>query len=229
MRAFSQICPVSSSSIGEPRSSSSSTVRSNVQREQLHRGLGRARRARARVLAHNVGACGDSLRALAVTSDGYTLDNPYGRFALYTDVEGWRALAHAWQARAREHFDFLGEIEKRKAPESATDADYPQWNALVDSWNALAEKSPKIDETGGIITGSGVSEAIAFCTALVAEQLCFIERVDKAIVDYGETPPALPGPVKPAPPPADATDIAKTAITLVAVGVVGFVIVQLVK
>lgn len=198
-------------------------VRTNVRREQLRRGL-----ARARSKAHNVGACGDSLRHLAVTADGYTLDNPYGHFALYTDVEGWRALAHSMQTRAREHFDRLGEIEKLRATEDMVDK-FPKWNALVDAWNALAEKASKIDDTGGVVTGSAVQEAIAFCTALVAEQLCFIEQVDSAIVSYGETPPEIPGPVKPAPLPAGATDIAKAALTLAAVGIVAIVAVQLLK
>jgi hypothetical protein len=228
MRAFTtqRPPPSSSSPTSNVRSSSS---RPNVRRPQLLIGLARARKAHAHNVGAEAGTCGNTLRSLAVTADGYTLDNPYGRVAYFTDVSGWRALAHDLQKRAREHFDFLGEIEKRKAAESDTDVDYTHWNMLVERWNGLAEKAAKIDDVGGKLFGDDVTEAIAYCTSLVAEQICFLEDVDAAIVSYGETPPSYPAPVKPAPPPASTSDLAGVVIKLGAVAIGAYVIVNVLK
>lgn len=186
--------------------------------------LARARRA----LAHNVGACGDSLRYLATTADGYTLDNPYGRFAYFTDVTGWRTLCRgALMDYVREHFTKLGEIEPKQAGEDP----YPQYNALLPRYNAIVEKVNALDDVGGKLTGDDVTEAIAYCTALAAEQICFLEDIRKVIVAIGGEAalPSLPGAVKPAPPPATAADLGSIAWKLGAVAILAYVAVNLAK
>lgn len=223
MRAFSRDYAIASSSSPtlNVRSSSSARQRS---RAELSAGLARARKA----LAHNVGACGDSLRYLATTTDGYTLDNPYGRVALPTDVTGWRTLCRgALMDLVREHYTKLGEIEPKQEGENP----YPQYNALLPRYNAIVEKVNALDDVGGLWTGSGVTEAIAYCTTLAAEQICFLEDVRKVIVGIGgETAlPSLPGAVKPAPPPASVMDIAGVAWKLGAVAIVAYVIVNAAK
>lgn len=160
------------------------------------------------------GECGNTLRATAVTVDGYTLDNPYGAFAIYTDIAGWQQLARELLTKCRTHFAALGEIERmRKISMKIPDAsDYPRWNALVDLFNAIVAKVDDLDSHGGILSGNAVLEAIAYCTDLVADELCFLEQVDAAILGYGGTPPAIPGTIKPAPPPSSSADWRRNAL-----------------
>lgn len=205
-----------------PSSSSSARERSNVrapsstQRARLASSRTRARDA----LRHNVGACGDSLRHLAVTADGYTLDNPYGNVALPSDIEGWRQLCRDLMARCREHFNALGEIEP---------APHTVWNSKVDAFNSIVEKVNQLDDVGGAWTGAGVIEAISFCTGLASEQICFLEGVDKAIADLGGTAPEIPGGVKPAPPPMNPQELVGTIVKVAGVGIFAYVLVNLLQ
>lgn len=178
-------------------------------------------RSRARAALHNVGAsCGDSLRHLATTADGYTLDNPYGHFTVPTDVDGWRALCGTLMDRVREHYDELGKIEP---------SPYPKWEGLRERYNAIVEKVNALDDVGGKWTSSGQIEAISYCTTLASEQVCFLEDTDKAIVELGGAAPSLPGAVKPAPPPSSTADLANVAIKLGAVAIAAYVLVNLAK
>lgn len=136
-------------------------------------------------MAETNGSCGSAYRGLAVTADGYTLDNPYGMFAVYTDYAGWRALASHLVDDATARLHHLHDSEG---------SPYTAYNSFVDRHNRVVRSYNALPEASAWMNGGPIIEAIGGATSVVLDALCLMEEYDKATN-------ALPGSVKPLPKP----------------------------
>ena len=136
--------------------------------------------------------CGDRYRHLAVTSNGYTMDNPFGLVGLYPyDYIQWRDLARKLVETATEHFKALGDYEDSIGVAAKWNELIPLQNGMIEDYEAL----PDIWFTGA--TGeAGIGQA----QEVVAQALCLMEQADDALVAYKQKPPIIPG-VLPKPRP----------------------------
>jgi hypothetical protein len=138
-------------------------------------------------------------KALAVTIDGYTLDNPYGSFAIPSDYAGWKLLAENIAGVLQDHYHHLGAIEQ-KIVDANPGAGFPEWNKYVDEKNAIMERVENLPSRFmASLSGGQLVDAIAKARDATQDSLCLLEQVDASIRNYGEKPKASPG----APTPKD--------------------------
>ncbi len=139
-------------------------------------------------MAETDGSCGSAYRDMAVTADGYTLDNPYGRFAIYTDYAGWRQLASKLTDEATARLHHLHDAE---------DAPYDVYNTMVDRHNRVVRAFNALPEQSPLMTGGTIVESIGAAASVVLDTLCLMEEYDKATAALS----GPSGPVKPLPRP----------------------------
>lgn len=171
------------------------------------------------------GSCGDKYRQLAVTADGYSLDNPYGRVAVWTDYSGWKELARQLALTMRDHLYKL------------YDADPKKYNEIVEEHNQVIADYEGLPDSSILWSGGTIVENIGAAAGVVADEICMLDRYDAAIAASGKTPPPVPGGIKPEPKPKPITDIIPNAINkttdaaikLGAVALGAYVVINLVK
>ena len=145
--------------------------------------------------------CGQNYMSMVVTVDGYTPANPYGAVAVPGDYAGWRNLARSLATVLHDHFEHLENIEERLQDEGVQHG-FPQRAALLNEQRNLAKRVEDLPSMfWASLTGSNVTSAIDLAVRLTTEQVCHLERIDAAIIEYGETPHGVPAGPAPKPPP----------------------------
>lgn len=130
-------------------------------------------------------ACGDRFRSLVVTSDGYTLDNPFGKVGIYPyDYYQWKDLARKFVEMADEHFAALGAYE-------TTLGNYPRWNEILPVKNGMS--TDYLDLPSIVLTGWTGEAAISAAQEVIAQAACVMELSDDALIAYGQKAPVIPG------------------------------------
>lgn len=165
-------------------------------------------------------ACGDRYKHLAVTTDGYTPENPYGAFIVpFRDYAQWRSLAEKLTGIVNEHVVMLQAVEAKKAPT------LPEFTRVNEARATLLSNLEALPS----VVGSGTmpdAEPIDLALAVVAEALCVLEQADDAIEGYSERAPEVPGvtptPKKPGSGPDQLRDWAITLAIVAALGVGGY-------
>lgn len=133
-------------------------------------------------------ACGDRYRHLAVTSNGYTFDNPFGSVGIYPyDYIQWKDLARKLVELADAHYKALGEYESQVSGGTH----YPKWNELQPMQNDMVGDLDDLPWTA--LSGSSGEEGISKAQDVISTALCLLERADDALVGYGQLPPPVPG------------------------------------
>ena len=130
-------------------------------------------------------ACGDRFRSMVVTSDGYTLDNPFGAVGIYPyDYYQWKDLARRFVEMADEHFAALGEYEETRGT-------YPRWNEILPMKNGMSIDYKDLPSI--VLTGWTGEAAISAAQEVIAQAACVMERSDDALIAYGQKAPVVPG------------------------------------
>lgn len=176
------------------------------------------------------GNCGNIYRSSVVTADGYSLDNPYGRFAVWTDYSGWKIATLQTINRMNEHYAALAKAEGE--PLAA-------WRAFFVRHNEINVAYKMLPKPSAWMLGGTIIESIGAAVGVVVDALCAMEQYDNAIlaIPGASPPPPVPTTVKPEPKPKPVLDIipdtanklADTAIKLGAVAVGAYLVVNLVK
>jgi len=133
--------------------------------------------------------CGQRYWDEIVTVTGYTLDNPYGMFAIANDYVAWRNLAEKLYQRMDARWEQLVNIEETKTTMEFVDQNLASKNGIAD---ALAN----LPGAEALIAGPNLVHAIQQTMDLAKQIQCFRERIDDKIMEYGQEPEAtLPLPV----------------------------------
>ncbi len=151
-------------------------------------------------MAVTTGNCGDKYRHLAVTVNGDSMDNPYGRVPEKNDYTAWKERAREIGLMMRDHIHKL------------YDADRTAYFAMQSDHNAVIDSYAKLPEESFWWLYSDRTENIAAVISVIADELCMMERYDNAIAAAGGTPPPVPGGIKPDPKPKPIADIIPDAI-----------------
>lgn len=123
--------------------------------------------------------CGERYAGLIKTTLGTTPADPVwgpGGLPDAVDSMAWGTLAETLYARTEAAWRALGELESRDRSTK-----FKEWNALVDTMNALHTQYSSI---GGLWTSAPaarVPELVAFCE----QATCVLERIDDASVRLG--------------------------------------------
>jgi hypothetical protein len=145
-------------------------------------------------------ACGDKYKFLAVTSNGYTFENPFGTVGIYPyDYIQWKDLARKLVELANAHYHALGSYEA--AISGGTH--HPKWNDLQPMQNKMVGDYDDLPFTA--LSGSSGEEGISKAQDVISTALCLLEQSDDALNAYGQTPPAVPGVVPKPREPRDDT------------------------
>jgi hypothetical protein len=132
-------------------------------------------------------ACGDQYKYLVVTVDGYTIDNPYGKFPVSGDYSGWLALAKELRELANDAFLKLGEVEKEKV------GSYPKYNALLPLQNNMIAHYDDLEyDWHQLSLTTGLIEEISKAVHVCVEAICLLERANVAITAYGSAVDVIP-------------------------------------
>jgi hypothetical protein len=131
--------------------------------------------------------CGERYKHLAVTTDGYSFENPYGHFGTPYVYVQWRAVAEKIVKLGVDHLEELDRIQEEHGL-------YEGWGELVADKDELVEHFDDLPwVTTVAISGFHVESGIAEAMTVTSEALCFLERVDLAIESYKRAVPSIPG------------------------------------
>jgi hypothetical protein len=140
-------------------------------------------------------ACSPEYKALVVTSDGDTPENPYGFYPTPYDFDGWASLVRRLLLRTSIH---LARLEAASKDEDATQAT-AGYTAELNALQAAAENLPSpwtccFHEQQTI---SNIDDA----ASIALNAACLMEEIDKTLASAGLKPPVEPR-KKPAKTPA---------------------------
>lgn len=133
--------------------------------------------------------CSKKYMALVVTRTGLTPEKPWTsilgiNLPSVFEYEEWQLLAEELANEAWRHYVVLGDTETR----ASGGGHYPHWNRLREEANTMwaqFEELPKGPLVSFDITSISFKDDVEAAIKASVDAVCFMEKVDSAIVEYG--------------------------------------------